>query len=66
MDGKTIYEEDFNDVTVSRMEEGDGTMSIVIDITCENTVPNVKAEGSSGFDADVDNWEDEGNSDIDI
>ena len=66
VDGKTIYEEDFNDVTVSRMEEGDGTMSIVIDITCENTVPNVKAEGSSGFDADVDNWEDEGNSDIDI
>lgn len=66
VDGKTTFEENFNDVTVSRIEEGDGTMSIVIDITCENTVPNVKAEGSSGFDADVDNWEDEGNSDIDI
>ena len=27
---------------------------------------NVKVEGSSGFDANVDDWEDEVNSDIDI
>ena len=41
-------------------------MSIFIDMTCEKKVPNVKVEGSSGFDANVDDWEDEVNSDIDI
>ena len=66
VDGKTTFEENFSGVEVSRVEEGDGTVSIVIDTTCEQTVPYVKAEGSSGFDANVDHWEDEGNSDIDI
>ena len=41
-------------------------MSIFIDMTCEKKVPNVKVEGRSGFDANVDDWEDEVNSDIDI
>ena len=66
VDGKTTFEESFNDLTISRLDEGDGTMSIFIDMACENTVPNVRTEGSSGFDADVDEWGDEVNSDLDI
>ena len=41
-------------------------MSMFMDMTCERNVPNVKVEGSSVFDANVDDWEDEVNSDIDI
>lgn len=66
VDGKTIFEESFNDLAIRRLDEEDGTMSVFIDMACEKTVPNVKAEGSSGFDADVDKWDDEVNSDIDI
>lgn len=66
VDGKTTFEESFNDLMISQMEEGDGTVSIFIDMACENTVPNVKTEGSSGFDANVDEWGDEVNSDINI
>lgn len=66
MDGKTTFEESFDDLKISQLEEGGGRMSIFIDMTCEKEVPNVKVEGSSGFDANVDDWEDEVNSDIDI
>mgnify|MGYP000410682818 CR=1 FL=1 len=66
VDGKTTFEESFDDLKISQLEEGDGRMSIFIDMTCEKKVPNVKVEGSSGFDANVDDWEDEVNSDIDI
>ena len=66
VDGKTIFEESFNDLAIRRLDEEDGTMSVFIDMACEKTVPNVKTEGSSGFDADVDKWDDEVNSDIDI
>lgn len=53
-------------MAIRRLDEEDGTMSVFIDMACEKTVPNVKTEGSSGFDADVDKWNDEVNSDIDI
>lgn len=66
VDGKTTFEESFDDLKISQLEEGDGRMSIFIDMMCEKKVPNVKVEGSSGFDANVDDWEDEVNSDIDI
>ena len=66
VDGKTIFEESFNDLAIRRLDEEDGTMSVFIDMACEKTVPNVKTEGSSGCDADVDKWDDEVNSDIDI
>lgn len=66
VDGKTTFEESFDDLKISQLEEGGGRMSIFIDMTCEKKVPNVKVEGSSGFDANVDDWEDEVNSDIDI
>ena len=66
VDGKTIFEESFNDLAIRRLDEEDGTMSVFIDMACEKTVPNVKTEGSSRFDADVDKWNDEVNSDIDI
>ena len=65
MDGKTTFEEDFDDLKISRVEEG-GRMSFFIDMTCEENVPDVEVEGSSGFDANVDDWDDEVNSDIDI
>lgn len=66
VDGKTLFTESFKDVQIRQEQEGDGTMSIVIDTACENPVPDVKEEGGSGFDAEVDNWGKEENSDIDI
>ena len=57
MDRKTTFEESFDDLKISQLEEGGGRMSIFIDMTCEKKkVPNVKVEGSSGFDINVDDW----------
>ena len=66
VDGKTIFEESFNNLEIRQLKEENGTINIFIDMECKNTVPNVKTEGSSGFDVDVDKWDDEVNSDIDI
>ena len=44
VDGKTIFEESFNDLAIRRLDEEDGTMSVFIDMACEKTVPNVKTD----------------------
>ncbi len=57
VDGKPHLKKVFDDLKISQLEEGGGRMSIFIDMTCEKKkVPNVKVEGSSGFDANVDDW----------
>lgn len=66
VDGKTRFEETFDNVKISRTDEIDGTFNIIIDLSCTKTVPNVKVEGGSGVDADVDNWGDEEDNDINI
>lgn len=66
VDGKIIFEESFNDLVIRWLDEEDGIMSVFIDMVCEKIVLNVKIEGSLGFDVDVDKWNDEVNSDIDI
>lgn len=35
VDGKTTFEESFDDLKISQLEEGGGRMSIFIDMTCE-------------------------------
>lgn len=66
VDGKTEFEEDLKEVKVNVSEDSGGFVSITIDVTCGETVPTVKPEGSSGMDADVDGWDEEENKDIDI
>lgn len=66
VDGKTEFEEDLKEVKVNVSEDSEGFVSITIDVTCGETVPTVKPEGSSGMDADVDGWDEEENKDIDI
>ena len=66
VDGKTEFTEELTDMKVNVSEDSEGVVSITIDVTCSETVPTVKPEGSSGMDADVDGWDEEENEDIDI
>lgn len=66
VDGKTEFREELEDMKVNVSEDIDGVVSITIDVTCGETVPTVKPEGSSGMDADVDGWDEKENEDIDI
>lgn len=66
VDGKTRFEESFDNVKISRADNIDGTFTIIIDLTCTKTIPNVKVEGGSGLDADVDDWPDEEDTDVNI
>lgn len=66
VDGKTVYKADFTNVKVTQTESGDGTLRITIDQICETPVPDVKPEGGSGMDADVEDWDNEENEDIDV
>lgn len=66
VDGKTEFTEELKDMKVNVSEDSEGVVSITIDVTCGETVPTVKPEGSSGMDADVDGWDEEENKDIDI
>lgn len=64
VDGKTIFEETF-DITAHELEGEDGTLFLYIEITAP-PIPDVKPEGGSegGFDADVDDWGDEQESEL--
>ena len=66
IDGKTVYKEDFPNVKVTQTDSGNGSLRITIDQICQTPVPDVKPEGGSGMDADVGDWDNEENSDIDI
>ena len=66
VDGKTEFVEELDDIKVNVSEDSEGTVRITIDVTCGETIPTVKPEGSSGMDAEVDGWDEEENKDIDI
>lgn len=66
VDGKTKFVEDLDDIKVNVSEDDAGVVTITIDVTCDETVPTVMPEGSSGMEADVDGWGEEDNNDIDI
>lgn len=66
VDGKTEFVEELDDIKVNVSEDSEGTVRITIDVMCDETVPTVRPEGSSGMDADVDGWDEEENKDIDI
>lgn len=65
VDGKTTYEESFDEVAVDKEVNEDGKIYFSIKIET-SPIPDVKPEGGSdsGFDVDVGNWGDEINSDI--
>lgn len=67
VDGKTVFTEDYTDAKVSEQENGDGTISVLVEVST-GTVPDVKPDGGSdsGFDVDVDGWGDEVNTDVPI
>lgn len=64
VDGKTIVEDTF-DITAHELEDEGGTLVLHIEVTAP-PIPDVKPEGGSdsGFDADVDDWGDEEESEI--
>lgn len=66
-DGKTTYTEDFDHVTVTEKDNGEGVIILHIEVTTKK-IPDVKPEGGSdsGFDADVDGWGDDVNTDVPI
>lgn len=67
VDGKTVFTEDYTDAKVSEQENGDGTISVYVEVAT-GKIPDVKPEGGSGsgFDVDVDGWGDEVNTDVPI
>ncbi|MCD8182866.1 MAG: DUF5119 domain-containing protein [Bacteroides sp.] len=66
VDGKTEFEEELKNMKVNVSEDGEGAVSITIEVACYETVPTVNPESSSGMDADVDDWDEKDNEDIDV
>ena len=66
VDGKTAFSEDLKDLKINVAEDGEGIVRITIEVACDETVPTVQPEGSSGMEAEVDGWEEKENEDIDI
>lgn len=64
-DGKTDFTGNLDIVNISRTEEG-GIISITLEVTCNETVPEVPPEGGggSGFEVDVDGWGNDVNTEI--
>lgn len=65
VDGKTVFEQTFNNVEVHRTTGDNGIITIRLEMTTDR-IPDVKPEGGadSGFDATVDEWGDEEESEI--
>ena len=61
VDGKTVVEQMLTDITVEEETDSAGNITLFIDPSVPETFPDVKPEGGSdsGFDVDVDEWEDE-------
>ena len=61
VDGKTVVEQMLTDITVEEETDSAGNITLFIDASVHETFPDVKPEGGSdsGFDVDVDEWEDE-------
>lgn len=58
VDGKTVFSEDFEQVDISREEDGKGGITLVIEAATTEPVPDVPPEGGSGsgMGAEVDDW----------
>ena len=67
VDGKTVFTQDYTDAKVSEQDNGDGTINVLVEASADK-IPDVKPDGGSdsGFDVDVDEWENEVNADIPI
>lgn len=67
VDGKTVHTGDYDEVQVEEKENGEGTVSLHVNVTTEK-IPDVKPEGGSGsgFDVNVDGWGDDIGVDIPI
>lgn len=67
VDGKTVHTGDYDRVEVEEKEDGEGTVSLHVNVTTDK-IPDVKPEGGSGsgFDVEVDGWGDDIGTDIPI
>lgn len=67
VDGKTVFTADYADAKVSEQENGDGTITMYVEVATDK-IPDVKPEGGSGsgFEVDVDGWGDEVNTNVPI
>ena len=61
VDGKTVVEQTLTGITVEEETDSAGNIMLYIDASAPEVFPDVKPEGGSdsGFDVDVDEWEDE-------
>ena len=61
VDGKTVVEQMLTDIMVEEETDSAGNIMLYIDASAPEVFPDVKPEGGSdsGFDVDVDEWEDE-------
>lgn len=65
VDGTTTFTGDYDNVEVSEKEDGNGAITIHVEVITDK-IPDVKPDGGSGsgFDVDVDGWGDDVNTDI--
>ena len=65
--GRPSSPKDYTDAKVSEQDNGDGTINVLVEASADK-IPDVKPDGGSdsGFDVDVDEWENEVNADIPI
>lgn len=68
VDGKTVVEQTIGKAIVRRETDEEGNIVLYLEVDAPEPFPDVKPEGGtgSGFDAEVDDWEKEENTDIDI
>jgi len=68
VDGKTVIEQTLTDMTIEEQTDETGNIMLYIEAAVPETFPDVKPEGGSdsGFDVDVDDWEDDEQVDIPV
>ena len=68
IDGKTVVTQTLTDVTIREDTDNSGSVVLYLEANTPEPLPDVKPEGGSdsGFDAEVDGWGDEVNTDIPI
>lgn len=68
VDGKTDFAGNCTNVKITENEDGAGVITLILEASTTEKVPDVKPEGgsNSGFDVDVDGWGDDINTDLPI
>ena len=68
VDGKTIVKQTMTDISFKEETDGEGNIVIRLEADIPEPLPDVKPEGGSGsgFDADVDDWDEEHTQEVPV